>query len=472
MRRWIALSAYLYPRAWRERYGGEFDALLEDAAADWRQLWNVTYGAFAMQLTNGMAYLKAAGGLALAGGILALVASYRVPPRYVSSTVVRIVPVVNDNRPVAKEVLRRAAANSIGMLQGFGRMFITERAASQVLRWKPGDRDRTIREVADKHLDDLQIRPVALAGENGFAVRVSFADADRVKAQAGLTKLVTQAQEFNELMNGDNVLFWKYLYHQPVPFTERIEVLDPASLPATPSEPRRPVFLALGGAGGLLLGILTVSFRRHIKGGLRVAVFGLAGFAVAAGLSLLVSERYTAKFEMWISAPDDPAHLSGAVAVTALSEWAERLRKEVVIPRHFVAVNDESTAKLLRVTREGIIGMRMQGSETAMPFLEVTFSHPDKSTARFGATGLGAALQTHYWSDLRAEPSAGGGVREARQSGLGERIRFWDMSIPPTSTHYRWEIRAAGALLGILLSIVWKRRTAPRTDGDVVWAAA
>ena len=224
MRRWIALSAYLYPRAWRERYGGEFDALLEDAAADWRQLWNVTYGAFAMQLTNGMAYLKAAGGLALAGGILALVASYRVPPRYVSSTVVRIVPVVNDNRPVAKEVLRRAAANSIGMLQGFGRMFITERAASQVLRWKPGDRDRTIREVADKHLDDLQIRPVALAGENGFAVRVSFADADRVKAQAGLTKLVTQAQEFNELMNGDNVLFWKYLYHQPVPFTERIEV--------------------------------------------------------------------------------------------------------------------------------------------------------------------------------------------------------------------------------------------------------
>jgi hypothetical protein len=359
------------------------------------------------------------------------------------------------------------------MFQGFGRMFITERAASQVLRWKPGDRDRTIREVADKHLDDLQIRPVALAGENGFAVRVSFADADRVKAQAGLTKLVTQAQEFNELMNGDNVLFWKDLYHQPVPFTERMEVLDPANLPATPSEPRRSAFLALGAAGGLLLGVLAMSFRRHPKAGLRVVVFGLAGFGVAAGLSLLVSERYTAGAEMRIGAPNDPEHLSGALAVTPLSEWAERLRKEVVIPGHFEVQqwDRERTAKLLRVTREGNIGIRTKGSETAMPFLEVTFRHPDRSTATWGASGVTAALVTQYHSDLMADTPASGVLREARQSNSGERF-YIDRWRAPTSTHYRWEIRAAGALLGVLLSIVWKRRMAPRTDGDVVWAAA
>lgn len=55
------MAGRLYPRVRREKYGEEFDALREDAAADWRQFWNVTYGACAMQLTNGMAYLKVAG---------------------------------------------------------------------------------------------------------------------------------------------------------------------------------------------------------------------------------------------------------------------------------------------------------------------------------------------------------------------------------------------------------------------------
>jgi hypothetical protein len=33
MRRWISLAGKLHPRAWRERYGDEFDALLKDAPA-------------------------------------------------------------------------------------------------------------------------------------------------------------------------------------------------------------------------------------------------------------------------------------------------------------------------------------------------------------------------------------------------------------------------------------------------------
>jgi len=45
MRRWIALAARLYPRSWRDRYGEEFDALLEDATADWQQFLNVAQGA-------------------------------------------------------------------------------------------------------------------------------------------------------------------------------------------------------------------------------------------------------------------------------------------------------------------------------------------------------------------------------------------------------------------------------------------
>jgi hypothetical protein len=50
MRRWIAIAARLYPRSWRERYGPEFDAVLENAPANWRQVLDVTRAALAMQL--------------------------------------------------------------------------------------------------------------------------------------------------------------------------------------------------------------------------------------------------------------------------------------------------------------------------------------------------------------------------------------------------------------------------------------
>jgi hypothetical protein len=78
MRRWIALAGRLYPRGWRERYGEEFDALLEEATADWRQFLNVTGGALTMRIANGIPYLKVAGALGLAGALAALSASYRV----------------------------------------------------------------------------------------------------------------------------------------------------------------------------------------------------------------------------------------------------------------------------------------------------------------------------------------------------------------------------------------------------------
>jgi len=83
-------------------------------------LLNVTVGAIAMQATNHIAYLGAAGALALGGALLAMAVSYRLPPRYVSSTVVRIVPAVSGDRPVANEVLLGAAADEIHLLQGLG----------------------------------------------------------------------------------------------------------------------------------------------------------------------------------------------------------------------------------------------------------------------------------------------------------------------------------------------------------------
>src|SRR5580698_7809554 len=46
----IRFGARMYPRAWRERYGREFEALLDDTGADGRIAADVIAGAVLMQI--------------------------------------------------------------------------------------------------------------------------------------------------------------------------------------------------------------------------------------------------------------------------------------------------------------------------------------------------------------------------------------------------------------------------------------
>ena len=71
MRRWIELAARCYPAAWRERYGDEFAALLEEAEPHWRDVWDVLRGALSMQVKTPAAYLKFGVVTALIGAIAA-----------------------------------------------------------------------------------------------------------------------------------------------------------------------------------------------------------------------------------------------------------------------------------------------------------------------------------------------------------------------------------------------------------------
>jgi hypothetical protein len=52
MRRLILLLARLYPRSWKQRYGEEFDALLEDLNPRWWDAMDVLKGATTMQMTR------------------------------------------------------------------------------------------------------------------------------------------------------------------------------------------------------------------------------------------------------------------------------------------------------------------------------------------------------------------------------------------------------------------------------------
>lgn len=52
MNRLVRLAARLYPKSWKERYGAEFDALLEDTGTDARTAADVLVGALLMQIKS------------------------------------------------------------------------------------------------------------------------------------------------------------------------------------------------------------------------------------------------------------------------------------------------------------------------------------------------------------------------------------------------------------------------------------
>ena len=48
----IRAAAWLYPKRWRERYGDEFAALIEDSRPDFRSFVDVLKGAVKMQFSR------------------------------------------------------------------------------------------------------------------------------------------------------------------------------------------------------------------------------------------------------------------------------------------------------------------------------------------------------------------------------------------------------------------------------------
>jgi hypothetical protein len=83
MKRLLRLAARLYPRAWRNRYREEFDALIEDMTPRWRHVVNIVVGALIMQLSR-PALIPVA--LAVAGAVAGVAVSLAMPPVYASSS--------------------------------------------------------------------------------------------------------------------------------------------------------------------------------------------------------------------------------------------------------------------------------------------------------------------------------------------------------------------------------------------------
>jgi LPS O-antigen subunit length determinant protein (WzzB/FepE family) len=207
MRQLIHWTARLYPALWRDRYGEELDALVEDIQPQWEDLFNILLGALRMRMTT-WNYLKIVTAVALAGALLAGVFAFRTQDRYVSTAVVRL-------RPAGQ-----ADSDRQGTLDRLQQM------TNQIV----------------SHHKELRIRLVQAQGGGVPAFIISCENPDKLRAQMVVRVLVARFAA-----------------------VQTLEILDPPSLPQGPCFPNRPMMVAVGLLGGAVLGLLAVLVWRGVK---------------------------------------------------------------------------------------------------------------------------------------------------------------------------------------------------------------
>jgi hypothetical protein len=259
MRRWLRLAAGLYPWSWRERYGVEFQALLEDVNPGWREFTDVLRGALKMQMTNATTYLKLAGGLAVVGAIVATAVSFSFPRIYQSTAVIRVAEPQNPQRAastVSQDALQEHVTHQLLQIE----QEVLSRTSLEGLITQPRldlYREARTRDPMEDIVQRMRNRDIRIYTANaphgvtgtGRALAISFSSPDQQKAQAVVRALTTQFIDQNMAANRFEESAWQKVWPQsvPPPLGPDLEVLDPRQS-AGEANRREPDGIRGGGA--------------------------------------------------------------------------------------------------------------------------------------------------------------------------------------------------------------------------------
>jgi uncharacterized protein involved in exopolysaccharide biosynthesis len=242
MRHALRFIIRLYPANWRDRYGNEFAALLDDAGPSWRNLLDVLKGALEMQMTTWsfgkIAIVFAVVGIVLSGGI-----SLAIPDTYASTAVLQVrladpaqpdkMALSRSVNTIAQTILSRDSLREVIEREG---LYERDRASKGM--------DEAVEKMRQNIRISNVVSPPSRKDLNAFTI--SFSGHDAAQTQR-ITKTI---------VNG-------FLSAKEKSGIEALEVLDPAGLPKMPYSPIRSRIVGVGLIAGLLLGVVTAKIRRH-----------------------------------------------------------------------------------------------------------------------------------------------------------------------------------------------------------------
>jgi uncharacterized protein involved in exopolysaccharide biosynthesis len=283
MKTLVRWAARLYPAAWRERYGAEMAALLEDVGPCGGDLWDIVRGALSMQMLS-LSFWKILTGCSVAGVLAAGIWSATLPEQYVSSAVMRI-----SLAPQAAgdtDVERNTALRHLQRLQ---QATLSRSSLSAIIQqqglYSSERKTLPLEDIVEQMRSrDIRIHPTNAAGVPAFAVEVS--NRDPAAAQAAVRAIVTSLTEQNvqvSRQDGNSVA--------------NMEVLEPATLPLQPDGPNRVrvlrnglvADLALGLVCGMIWSILRRKERWSLK---RIGAFAAAGMALGVTIAFLIPDQF------------------------------------------------------------------------------------------------------------------------------------------------------------------------------------
>ena len=297
MKQLVRLLIRLYPANWRERYGEEFEALLEDSSPDRRAILDLLKGAIKMQLSI-PAFPKLALVLSIAGILTGLAISFAFRPVYVSEAEMRVGEAFLSSAPSAvhsnprehlmrmeQEILSRTSLKNI--IQDPRLDLYPEERASMPLE--------DVIEKMRKEGIRIRIDAAGRIGVDDLAFSVGFAYPDRLKAQHTVQALITRFQDANldsqrkaqmnvkkqrssdqlDRLQARIAVLEKRLGispAQPEPGDRfavdsagiNLDVLDPPSLPVAPVYPDRFRFMFFGFGAGFTAALVIAIFRRRL----------------------------------------------------------------------------------------------------------------------------------------------------------------------------------------------------------------
>jgi uncharacterized protein involved in exopolysaccharide biosynthesis len=194
----LRLAVQLYPGWWRQRYGREFEALLDDLKPGWRELSDVIHGALTMQIkTVGTIPVACALAGAIVGGIIAI----RTPEVFASSATIALK--ANRESAAAQEF-------RVSLERALGSSSETRKATSVTLQ----------------RADSAQLT----------LLKLTYLDPDPAQAQRVAERLTAAMATGNSERAAS------------------IEILDAPDLPKSPIGPDYPMTVASGGGVGLVAG--------------------------------------------------------------------------------------------------------------------------------------------------------------------------------------------------------------------------
>ncbi len=504
MKRWIRLAAVLYPRSWREEYGTEFSALLDDVRPRWRVFANVLGGAIRMQISRGTNWLKLAVAMAAAGAIVALGTSFAIAPRYVSSAVIAITPQPDPLRPVSAETLRQRTAEQFAQTEGEILSRTSLAATVLELDLYEKERQRTpLEDVLERMRANIRIqaRPSSDGSLAPIVLSLSFAYPDQVKAQSAVRELASKFTQANETMNRNQTNMYRHFWEDvateaashhekvapapPPPVGDTLAVLDPASLPKEPEGPNRVEFLAWGLGTGLVLGLLAALGIRRPRGFLQLGGFAVAGCFLAGAASFLIPNRYTSTAVLQVTPAvltEDPlaAPRAGTPAAEFLREWEpktlsiQRLSEIIQDPRINLYPKERARKPIEDVVREmQTRDLRIDalnpasGVAAASSAFRISFSYSDRNKAHdVVQTLIVSFMEQRLTRDRNNASQKGGKLAEIIYRKAGENLDVLDPpSLPITPvTPNRLLIAAMGLGVGLLagaLTLILRRPHTP-----------